>query len=920
MDEQRLPFPIHGTRLSGDGDPARGMGEAARLLYFVNLIAETANVPVFQLSRQTPYGHVTASVHGPLAFKSVRADEEPEEAQEEPVQGVHRLVWLPEGFVITPRTAGAPEGFGMPPTQDGKGTPGGPLRQVIINKFKDNQYPDAVYRWAVALNSAAANATDAEIADAAGKVPAGTVFAANLFFMGWELDDPEFGIGIMDGDGDDAELLPQFSQRWAPNYRELESGRWHCHRPQTAINESSNDTLMRQETNLVREEVGKPALGPPLRGMEGELSQNVAYQMRWSGIQAHNSTKFREGHRLFDERAFSRAGYASSLGENLFGGTPASQDAWFVHKAIDGWRNSPGHYANMISPWADGAGGEVLYASLDTAITDSGKLFQTPGAAAVQIFSGAEDWVAAGSGTHGERAPVTVVGEQCMFTPIYPGLHGESTGYWPKAAYRGRTIYLTDSAVSSYAMSVLSGTTVVEDGAETKLRVAMLEVPGRVAGKAYLVVYEGAANDFVATRKEVVRYQLPQVDADQISTPVWSKSGKKVAFCFTTLSPVPPGRINRGVSEAAPTTFVGQQLHFVEINGDALILRGTDRLQIDPTDFSPNHRNSFCKSSVRLLPVYKGEDLNYINVEVDSYVRFSPERFEKRVHGALVFPDGTRVVYADQSGSDWDVPGAARHFEPVRGFVRHILPFDVSDPDSVAYIQYDHPEKLTDPGISARLVIRGTQVMHSPMAYDSGFAGPHYRNNWGFDSAEYTLDSFRGDPYTDPTFGKGFSFFGHITDKYTPSVVFDGVVVGNSYFYPPLVLAIGPPNSYVGPVATSPYDTSFVLVGPTFLRDGALVYGGVYDDRYDEVFERVEQFRYARYGDEWLYAGRIENTLGGSGEFTSEWAASSGANKTHFVRSAWLGDDQYYFHSSLDLKAITGLPDLKDNILPIGVL
>ena len=75
MDEQRLPFPIHGTRLSGVGDPARGVGEAARLLYFVNLIAETANVPVFQLSRQTPYGRVTASVHGPLAFKSVRADE-----------------------------------------------------------------------------------------------------------------------------------------------------------------------------------------------------------------------------------------------------------------------------------------------------------------------------------------------------------------------------------------------------------------------------------------------------------------------------------------------------------------------------------------------------------------------------------------------------------------------------------------------------------------------------------------------------------------------------------------------------------------------------------------------------------------------------------------------------------------------------
>ena len=148
MDEQRLPFPIHGTRLTGDGDPQRGVGEAARLLYFANLIAQTAGVPVYRLSRQTPYGQVTASVHGPLAFKTVHSVAEPEEpAPEEEVTGITRLVWLPEGFVITPRTAGAPDGFGMPPTPDGKGTPGGPLKQVIINRFKDNQYPDAVYRW-----------------------------------------------------------------------------------------------------------------------------------------------------------------------------------------------------------------------------------------------------------------------------------------------------------------------------------------------------------------------------------------------------------------------------------------------------------------------------------------------------------------------------------------------------------------------------------------------------------------------------------------------------------------------------------------------------------------------------------------------------------------------------------------------------
>ena len=34
----------------------------------------------------------------------------------------------------------------------------------------------------------------------------------------------------------------------------------------------------------------------------------------------------------------------------------------------------------------------------------------------------------------------------------------------------------------------------------------------------------------------------------------------------------------------------------------------------------------------------------------------------------------------------------------------------------------------------------------------------------------------------------------------------------------------------------------------------------------------------------------------------------------------WEGEGAYFHESSLDLKAITGLPDLKDNILPMGVL
>lgn len=82
MDEQRLPFPVHGTRQDMDSPPD-GSGEAARLLYFTNLIAGTAGVPVFSLQRQTPWGGVSTSVHGPLAFKRVQGSPAPVQEDEE---------------------------------------------------------------------------------------------------------------------------------------------------------------------------------------------------------------------------------------------------------------------------------------------------------------------------------------------------------------------------------------------------------------------------------------------------------------------------------------------------------------------------------------------------------------------------------------------------------------------------------------------------------------------------------------------------------------------------------------------------------------------------------------------------------------------------------------------------------------------
>ena len=58
------------------------------------------------------------------------------------------LTWFAEGFSITPQTAAAPMGWGLPrldasgnPINSGKGTPGGAIRDVLINNFRRNGYP-----------------------------------------------------------------------------------------------------------------------------------------------------------------------------------------------------------------------------------------------------------------------------------------------------------------------------------------------------------------------------------------------------------------------------------------------------------------------------------------------------------------------------------------------------------------------------------------------------------------------------------------------------------------------------------------------------------------------------------------------------------------------------------------------------------
>lgn len=616
MSDERLPYPTHGTRWGKDA-PSGNEAEALRLLYTVNQIAQAAKVPVFAMQRPVEGGVVYASMHGSLAFKRIEG-QPPERVVPQEPSGKRQLVWLPEGFVITPRTAGAPDGFGMPPTKDGKGTPGGPLTQVIINRYQNNQYPDALYR-------------------AQGRGGAFQVTCAPLFFMDWERDKrprslistpPEkrsiLGVGmeVRIGPGGGWQWQQQFDSkaqsRWTPNFKEKVAGgeRWFCHRPTHVVGYLDKaQAVILSDTNLERESAGVPALSPPLRGTEGFLSSAILYQMDYAEQIEHDHPDYREGYRTFDDRYKGREGQSGASGENLFAAVGTGQGANLGHAAVEWWTKSPGHYANMIDLWGDDLWAIInsippeehkLHATLDPAIRGGAKLPSLSTgtvSTASQIFHSREVWVyPAIPARKGDPNHCIGVDRNFGHSMRYfgwsrtfsdedldlgdPGSKKRVTSK-DHVFLRGRAMRFRTK--DEHRMIVLAATTAKREpsgpGKTTRqvIRLCVLEEFSSRDIDRGVIIYEGDAADFLRTRKEVGRYVMTAGQLD-MSVPRFSESGDRLVFSYSELtvadtsqfnlldswpSQEPSGeRLTRppfdvSMSEAASYMW-GDELHFME--------------------------------------------------------------------------------------------------------------------------------------------------------------------------------------------------------------------------------------------------------------------------------------------------------------------------------------------------------------------
>jgi len=953
-----LSEPVASTHKTGE-QIIGAQQEARRLLYFARLMANSAGVPVWQLQRELPHGagHITAQVAGPLALKKIHGKPQPHVPQAEipntPIDLV-RLVWLPEGFVITPRNADNPKGWGMPPTKNpdgtqGWGTPGGPINQVIINRFKNNQYPDALYLQEV--KKAGASEKDIQEIQEARKKGTLRICAANLFYMDWELlddtNDPPnekgFSIGMQLPDDSDPKnktrkwshkkmkWTAQFKKRFETNFSEPEDDKWYCHRPQHAF-ESGLQQYMRAQTNIIRNQAGKPPLNPPLRGTEGQLAESPLYMTKYSGVMGHDSYEFREGHISFDMRV-QRAADGAAHGENIHAQQAPWADVTAVNTAVQWWKTSPGHYANMIKDWTLGDANSY-WPSMDSAIRFLGEGAKVvkkqnppygleasvskinppmqPVVAASQIFEGTEYW----SGSPFTRGAVIrsiLTANDYLF---------KQRKLPPFFTWRGRILNIGKDHQNHFSIFPLSCHEVMENGEVAKLRVAAKLMKHAGSG-IYIVLFEGNISDFNENYKEIGRYFIDENKSRYFTNPVFSASGKKMAFMHDELKSTK--------YEESTHVLKEQTLHFVEFNEGQFNIVESESVPIHPEKLNVEYeyltkpwgdkeevivqrsKKNAIKAIWRFLPVYNGESLEYIQCEVDneydiisnySGFNFYNSPTEGIIQGnvkyfcKLVWPHGEEFVCYDiKSKPSVDfrkIESMNTNYLELQGFVRFLMTVDTTHPDMVSWVELNTNTELEAWAevriIAAGKTLKGPMIakrslvkMEKPDSIDARYMSTSICPFMNGTDSLYADSSQYG-------FGKITTSLNHIE---TPSGEHRAVLA---------IPALRDPRSatLIGQIdGTQGTRFRYTAIGPLIADSGDVFYN--LPGKHDEVPATRRIFYYARYNNEWVFAGRASLPVGRE-------------------QDTWTGDDKYYWASSLDLKSITGITDLSDNILPIGCI
>jgi len=188
-----------------------------------------------------------------------------------------------------------------------------------------------------------------------------------------------------------------------PLIYEIETEEWFCHWPEELLYDNEGFEMLFSMTNQYRTEVGRKPFIREIRGHATAPRMVLAECQRAQVMYHDNEDLFRQGYKTLEERIYNAGANIYGAGENLQIGIAAGLTISAGEQAATAWRNSPGHYANMIHARFDSppycTSHEIL-GKINGVITDaqSGELTERlSGAFWSQIFHQRKYWVMAGN-------------------------------------------------------------------------------------------------------------------------------------------------------------------------------------------------------------------------------------------------------------------------------------------------------------------------------------------------------------------------------------------------------------------------------------------------------------------------------------------------------------------------------------------
>lgn len=840
-----------------------------------------------------------------------------------------RLSWIPEGIVITPRTEANQLGWGLPPTEDGKGTVGGDFPFVVLNHYENNNTPEYLHK--VYSNRRVLPSMDgqANLNWPLLTMPYGEEYSSSAAGkwrdVGWS------SIGSTRG----GSFLPQFVAPFVPLLNEKRQTQWYCHRPKLR-EVSAAAKLLLAAANAARASAAtpRPPFSPPIEGWNTDFAMTAMIPMVLTKSFLESGAALPQKWRLSNDRIRLRGGRLASYGELESLAAPDMPASEMANYAVNGWLSFPGTSAYLLADYTNGArdvftaqgSAQYLAEVLSCAFwpilkAESDKwvgqektkpIFVSLAGTEAPPLSRVSSWTNPIFGSISVNAPASLL--SARYTRLFN---------WANVSvvyYKNTAIQVTTTANIETSRAYALGAAFKVSTGESRLTVdewqALLEkkrrrenpigstagsedgltydmaswdvemyclsyvetgakyaCPSTSGGSWGFELHKGDPHDFLNTKTLVASVSLGFNPTNVSNVALFSDDGSKCVVMAAEILNDASGK------------WDGEKLHFYELSDSGAVEIATSEITIDAggTTFAADAWQS-AEGECNLLPYYDGNTLQWVTCKYncDAYVHPSAARDTGRTLYKALKIGTTEWPYLDTAAG-----GVAGGKITVTGTERHLLSFDPRRLDDASWVEFTMSP-------SSRKDDLGGGEFQYYAAVDAAV-----RKN--IPSPQTTKALYSGveiKVYSD--YVGGSLYFLCLESMYTDKSPF--APFGTEQ-------RINPHWRHSGGQPTSAFKASFFL-GMTSLSNPTRQYG--YGSAYQPKttpFAPVSFFE-----TPWDYDGFAEAVLNDTtvqgGHLHSQPFGIGGGGVT--------GGTHYYFrHSDIDLEGITGVAGLSDNILPI---